>query len=256
MGLSTTDASTNRVDMAAAASINNITTGTTLMWMNLGSTAPATQRNFWGKSSGNNRYVGTINSTSIQGAYGGGTSLCNANALTSNMPNFGANKWVCLAHTFDFGGANPHLYSGDLSNAMQEATSYVTQVPGSGTHDDSGSGWTWFGAAGGGNCPGGKFALAMVWSGRQLSLGELIDQQFHPHKTSGLVVYLQFGYNGTSTQPDWSGNGNSGTVTGATLTPDHVPLMPPFGFDIGWQGAFTASVAGARANMLPLLGVA
>ena len=38
------------------------------------------------------------------------------------------------------------------------------------------------------------------------------------------------GYNGTGTQPDWSGNANSCTVSGATLS-NHAPIGAPFAFN-------------------------
>jgi len=65
---------------------------------------------------------------------------------------------------------------------------------------------------------------------RALSLGEIRSLQFHPRVLSGCVLYSHYGFNGTGTQPDWSGKGNSGTVTGATVS-NHVPLGSPFGFD-------------------------
>lgn len=51
--------------------------------------------------------------------------------------------------------------------------------------------------------------------------------------------YWELGFNGTSTQPDWSGNGYNGTVTGATVVP-HVPLRPPFAFES--DGEFYAKI--------------
>ena len=71
-----------------------------------------------------------------------------------------------------------------------------------------------------------------------LALAEIQRQQFRPHPLASTLVFCMLGYAGTGTQPDWSGNGNNGTVTGATVA-DHVPLGA-FGFQ-GWPGAFTAA---------------
>lgn len=49
---------------------------------------------------------------------------------------------------------------------------------------------------------------------------------------------------------DLSGNGNNATVNNATVA-DHAPVGPMFGFDLGWQGAFTiAAAVEAAANYL------
>lgn len=55
---------------------------------------------------------------------------------------------------------------------------------------------------------------------------------------------------GESPEPDWSGNGLNGTVTGTTIV-DHAPAGPPFGFDIGFP--FPAAVVGAdvRKHIIP-----
>src|SRR3990172_4138139 len=51
------------------------------------------------------------------------------------------------------------------------------------------------------------------------------------------------GVRGSSPDPDWSGQANNMTVAGTTVA-DHVRLGLPFGFDLGWQGAFTAAAVG------------
>ncbi len=70
-------------------------------------------------------------------------------------------------------------------------------------------------------------------------------KMIYGHISHGLVfdtrVYNILGYAGTGTQPDWSGNGNTGAVTGATVA-DHAPLGPPFGFDAGFP--FIAAAVG------------
>ena len=63
---------------------------------------------------------------------------------------------------------------------------------------------------------------------RVASQQEIVSLQFNPRVVSGTKVFMPLGWNGTGTQPDLSGNGNSGTVTGATVAA-HVPLRPLFG---------------------------
>ena len=69
-------------------------------------------------------------------------------------------------------------------------------------------------------------------------------------RTGNLVGYWPC-YGAASPEVDFSGGGNNMTVTGATQA-NHAPVAPPFGFDVGWQGAF---VAARNARLLPLLGV-
>ena len=76
-----------------------------------------------------------------------------------------------------------------------------------------------------GTGPNARIAFFGQWN-RVLTLGELKAQQFRPHVTGGCVTFTRYGFNGTGTQADWSGNGNSGAVTSATVG-DSAPLPPP-----------------------------
>ena len=98
-----------------------------------------------------------------------------------------------------------------------------------------------------GNSPGfvdafvGRIGFFGVWN-RAMPLGEIVSHQWCPRKTSGCDALYHLGFNGVAAQPDWSGSGNTGTVTGATVS-DHVPLSSPFGLRHGWRGAFTPAAA-------------
>ena len=86
--------------------------------------------------------------------------------------------------------------------------------------------------------------LAASWSpdGRRLAFFEATDGgrvRIFDLERSRLIDTAEI----PGTQPDWSGNGNSGAVTGATVA-DHVPLGPPFGFDPEWQGITTVAAGG------------
>ena len=45
-------------------------------------------------------------------------------------------------------------------------------------------------------------------------------------------MFTHYGFNKVAAQPDWSGAGNNGTVGGSPTVVDHVPLGPPFGWDV------------------------
>jgi len=50
-------------------------------------------------------------------------------------------------------------------------------------------------------------------------------------------------YGASSPEVDLSGNLRNGTVTGTTQV-DHPSIVPPFGFDMGWMGAYTVPAGG------------
>ena len=169
-------------------------------------------------------------------------------SVIASLGNFsaeGTNKWACWAATWDAGGADGDqiIAIGDLTTALAEPSSYTTQVVGSGSTGDN---------TGHNLIVGNHPTLSLAFPGRLA-----IAYRANVHSTLAQMQALQFrllvnssnvkglyhlGWNGTSTQPDWSGSGNPGTVTSATLA-DHVPLGPAFGYWRGWQGNFTAAAA-------------
>ena len=144
-----------------------------------------------------------------------GRATVGAVTITTGL-NIPLNAWAFTVMTYDeTNGIN--IYNGTLTVAAAIA-SYTTQTIGSGATVDVN------GPMGYGNEGDTTFALAYegriaffgMWN-RVLTLGEIIQQQWKPHVTSGCVVFQYPGSNGTGTQPDWSGNNNSGVVTGATV---------------------------------------
>ncbi len=140
------------------------------------------------------------------------------------------NTWTFVACVADLTATNVgHIYTGTLTSLVKERSYSGTATAGSGNVTDD-SARSLF--AGNGDRAAiidgwpGRVAWVGVWD-RALSLGEVRDQQFHPHKTSGNILFSHLGFNGTGAQADWSGFKNNGTVTGATLAP-HVPLGAPF----------------------------
>ena len=148
--------------------------------------------------------------------------ITNNNAITSGA-------WNCVAMTWDLGAAAGELvniYRGTLTVALTECT-YGTVTDGSGTAgDDSAAPLTIAGDGTNTGCPG-DYAVYMVCN-TVLTLGQLRAWQFSPRRMTTAVDFKHLGFNGTGTQPDWSGTGNPGTVTSMTVAP-HVPLCNFFG---------------------------
>lgn len=256
MSLSFGANSTDRLDISQASSINLFSVFTYIVWVN---TSTITI----------NRTILSRRTTSggtVQVEFTNGSGditlrvrrVTSAAVYSSNNTPISTNAWKFIACTWDINASASnlgHIYIGDLSTIATEVT-YGSQSDGSGAADTQNGNFF----VGNNNAQTtvyqGKIAFLGVWN-RVLTLGEVIDQQFHRHVTSGCVEFMELGFNGTGTQPDWSGNGNpSIALTGATVSA-HVPLGPLFGFDAIQGFAAAATVAGhparRRLNMTNLL---
>jgi hypothetical protein len=171
----------------------------------------------------------------------------------SNSSNVAAlNTWTFVAATFD-ADATPEtlLYIGDLSTTVAEVSGYSKTQDGTeaASTDATYECWT-------GNLPrttahpfSGRIArLGVV--GATMSLGDLQRIQYASVGQCNIAnTLLLTDYHGTGTQADFSGNGNNGTVTGATAT-SHVPLGPAFGFDVGVPYVAAAAPATAIQDVI------
>lgn len=90
----------------------------------------------------------------------------------------------------------------------------------------------------------GKIAGAGLSATVGLTLGELESVRYRGGFSTRAALFQLALFGTGSPEPDWSGNANNGTVTGA-IQGDHAPAGPMFGFDYGWQGAFTAAAPAA-----------
>ena len=71
-------------------------------------------------------------------------------------------------------------------------------------------------------------------------------------QAANLLIYWRLGV--ASPEPDWSGNGLNGTISGTTTVVDHEQVRPAFGFDTTLLAA-PAAVGGVSLRTLSLLGV-
>lgn len=153
---------------------------------------------------------------------GGDTAI---NYVTNDAP-LSANAWRCVAATMDTSVTSSciHIYTGSLTANMVERA-YGTSDNGSGTstNDDSAKKLFLGNIAADTQAFVGDIGPIALFN-RILSLGEIQSWQFRPRLLAGCVGFWRLGRNGTSVQPDLSGNGNAGTVeTGITRVAD-VPL--------------------------------
>lgn len=235
----------DRVNCGHGSSLANITTGTLLWWCKP-SNVTNSALNFFSKqggppSKGWEVFRRGVDGSSVRFLFYD-SSAGNAIDVFSNTGAIVANAWNFFSQTWNVGGSSGKIYKGSLTALAADVTSSLS-FSGVGAADDSAIDFLI------GN--GSSLAQALPESiatvqlfNRVLTLGEIQSQQFQPHVTSGCVAFYHLGYNGTSTQPDWSGHGNAGTVTGATVSA-HVPLRRPFGRRQAWHSAMaTAAPAG------------
>ena len=223
-------AASDRVSIAADASINNLSAFTCLIWFYTDSSASDAQVYF---RKGENPSRVTLERLSgdaddFEGQVRHATTHATTRTTGVNKP---INTHFFTAMTFGDAQATNRIriYTATLGNIVVEA-SYSTQTDGVGSQNDDSSYPLILGNQSNFNERLlGRMAFYHLVSS-ELTLSEIIEQQYHPHVRSDSQVFMHLGFNGTGTQPDWSGNGNSGTVTG-TVVADHVPLGPPFGFD-------------------------
>jgi hypothetical protein len=218
--------STDVINYGSAASVDGPpdNAGTAIFWLFPDASTAGT---WFAKSA--QTFLVNATATSLQVTHARGTQSLVALSTFANASTYGNNKWCYVAATWDTAGANgdQQIWHGDLSTIVAETAAYSTQRVGSGTVTSTAASNLLFGNRDAGTTPlDGKAAFVGLWN-RRLSLGELKDQQFWPHVTSGNVVFDWVGFS-ASPEPDWSGNGNAGTVTGTTLYPN-VPLGVRFG---------------------------
>lgn len=218
----------DRVVVTAATSINNLTAASSVSW--IFPTSLVTGGRLWQKglagTSPNGAMLLNVQGTAGDIQFAAQRATSNASYVTNTTPIATLNKWYCVAATYN-DGATPamHIYVGTATTPLVEAT-YSTALDGSGaTKGDSAVNLVVGNFASNTLAFNGRIALHAQWN-RALTLGELKAQQFAPHVTSGNVVFMYLGFNGTGTQADWSGNKNNGTVTGATVS--NAALFAPF----------------------------
>ena len=237
------DASTEYINCGSASMLDDLTTYSFVCWVKPTVAFAAVDTRWiykkgdWGN--GHDGFALDINATPdvvlMQFRQRATTPL---NVQSIQTANLAVNKWSFLASSINLNGVDTdqYLYIGYLNTIVSEVGAYALRGVGSGTPVTNAAQNFILGNNNAFTEPtDGAVGIAMIFN-KQLSLGELRTLQFRPIPISGCLGFWVL--HGTGTQPDLSGNGNNGTVTGATIT-DHIPIGPPFGFDMGWMGAYS-----------------
>jgi len=238
------DADSEEIDYGSGPVIGTDANFTILMWV-----YPTVIDNIFRQiggnttSGGSNHRVATSDNTGGSGRIRCALSNDGTNPdSASDSGTLTLNEWNFIAFRYDTGDSQEvRLYRGDLDALITEVSGYSKIQNGSGS-TRAGTGNFILGSDPT-NSFGhqGRIATFMLWPSTALTLDQIQTQQFRPHVTLGCEIYSQVGWTGTTTQADWSGSGNQGTITGATIA-DHVPLGAPFGSDIWIPSVVALSV--------------
>lgn len=226
------DATDERVQVPAHASIDDLSSMTLMIWYQVTTVAGGTAYCVINKHDGTagdgflmfrpGGAVGPDDWWFIRNRATTDTSVqSNGNIISTNRW-----EWICV---MDSDGVAPDLLHGTLA-ARAAAPTYGTRTTGSGATAGESDRDLWIGNSDGTQPHQGRIGLVQIFN-RRLTPAEALLHQYRPHVSNGCVLFLAPGSNGVGTQADWSGNANNGAVTGATVV-DPLPLGPLFGFDV------------------------
>jgi len=227
MALKFNIATSDRVLVAGAASINDLAAFTVVVWAHHDSFVLS--RIFWAKGTTGQKRFGTSGGTL-------GQLVMTVNYVTNNFntptTTFAVAPWNFIAGIYD-GVIQNRIFQGTLTSPPYECAYGTVATNGTGGAASEAGGQACWGNRTGSNVAfPGSLAMGAVWN-RALTRSELHhiwrESQIRPFVNTipGCVEYHRFGVPPpTATVPDLSGNSNVGTITGATITADPVFTQP------------------------------
>lgn len=229
----------DRVDSGSAAVLDNVNVLTYVAWMyptsnaltrpviQKGGSAGKRLRLFGGTSAGSLQWVVAMSSTN--------------GSAQSAASTFAANVWSFVACTYD-AAYNPKIFKGSLGGLVSEVTYSATPTQGTGTVSTDAATSMLFGGDGVSTNFPGRIALPRIFN-RVLSLKEIADEMA---KTAGDAMrpargaVLSHVFTGRESSPrDFSGRGNTGTITGAVAAAGVPLLNPTRKLSPDWLNAYT-----------------
>lgn len=213
MSLAFTGSSTNKVTVANPQTFGPGIAFTWFMWLQLTSSLANSAGTSKAGTQQNDLFVYSNAGPDMFASINRATTTASAQTLT--VPAL--NAWEFWAGTYDETDG-PRLFRGTAASQIAEVA-YSSRTVGSGsTSADNGDNLYI-------NNRGASNSLALplniqtfAWFTRRMSLAELAVQQFAPMPDWGCSFFSHLGLFGASAL-DWSGNGNTGQITGATMGP-------------------------------------
>lgn len=230
MSLSFAGSSTNRANVGSNAALDNPSVGTICMWFRMTS-AGGHYLLAKADSSFSNYMLFYVNS---------GRAMVSAKKKTTAIYEFrsatgiisdGVDYFGAWSFNFTSGVTGDQVFYLGTKTAPASVQSQSLQNHGSGTLWDDSAESMHVGNAGDSaafNSGGGGVNISHVHAvfGRQLTIEEIIQQQFYRCPVPNTAGFWEVGWPGSTVQ-DFSGNGSNGTVTGASAA-DHPAVMPAF----------------------------
>ncbi len=220
-GAAFADNSTDSIDIGSAAGIDNISEGALILWGYWPSVSNAL-RAILSKGTGTWTFFRrSADGTSLRFQLNRATSLLE---LTSNTGFLAATTWTCVAVKWSIAGNAGTIFKGLLASALANASTQTATGSGAKTDDSASNAHIGKGVSATG-CDGMTLALVALFSTLPAD-ADLESWRLRPRgNQSGCVGFWILGNNGSmGTQIDQSGNGNNGTVTGATAASTQIPL--------------------------------
>lgn len=218
----------DQVTHGSAATIDDIAPLTLIFWVKI--TSLTGTHKIWQKGyvSAHGTYHHLfLTTTNLSAERNFSPTFLQLDASLSNFAYWGTNKWVCIVMVHSTSGVatDQHLFVGDRNNNVAGPSSYATRQASSGSIVSDAAADFIVGQRGGGSQNViGDIAVCIAYNSA-LTQAQIIQQQWNIWYPlfSNCKVFCNYGFNGTGSQPDLSGNAHNGTVTGATVAP-HVPL--------------------------------
>ena len=223
------------INVGSGSSIDDIVAGTLCAWVM--PTDTTTNGRIWHKGLlGTGFRIFDVNFSSLGKLRFSLDRVTNSLRAESGSGVITANAWNFCAGVYNAAGADSDqkLYVGSLVAIAAEVPSYTSRTVGVGSviSDVAADG-----IIGNRSSAGTFFPGAIAWLGlwnRVLAKeeivgtpgGRLLGQQFNPRPTAGCVGSWYPGDDGASSVVDRTGNGNTGTIIGATVSV-RVPLEHP-----------------------------
>ena len=167
----------------------------------------------------------------------------NKNARTTNAISL--NVWSYGVGIFTSATSRRSVLNGDWANSVESTQDATIPAPVEmqiGQLKDGGSTRNF----------SGRIAEVAIWNVALIQVEvEQLSRGISPLRIrpENLVAYWPiFGIG--SPEPDYIGTANM-AITGSPSVADHPPVMSPFGFDLGWQGAFGAAAPAAYLPYQP-----
>lgn len=226
-GLVFTGGGSERVDCGSAAMLDDLATFSMIAWAYPTGTSHAANRQMVFKGSSSSRFLALSSAGAGSFVIFSSYSTTSGTARSSNS-TYSANAWQVFAGTMDApGGGTPHLYySSGPTSALAEPSYAAGPTSPVGTIGSDASDNLLLGNANTFNrgFPG-ILGIAAIFNA-VLSLANLEAIRQSPRFAltfSSCLGLWKLGEDGTGTQHDLTGNGNNGTVTGATAATDGYP---------------------------------